>query len=474
MKKISVFSPKSVSSVALKAWYRADSPNVSLAGSVVSQWNDLSGNGYHLTQSTTDNKPTYEAAGFNGQPSILFDGVNDYLQNTGTLGNDVFGGDDKAQTVYIVFEATSIPAGVNSALMVAGNTGSTANYHWFGISPTGNFSVLRQDPVIGQTSLNLSGFSANKKYIYRQFFTGTSNTARLNIGNTLTGSMNNNALTLNTFAVGSWIATSVIQPGPFRIAEIIIYNGQPNSTEDYLLSNYFQNRYQIFSTNAPVNIGSAGLKAWFRSDQGITLSSGNVSQWNDLSGYGYDFTQGTSGKRPVYTAIDSSYVGNPSLTFDGSDDFLSSAVPVGNSSFIIMILKQITWGSQKFISNGVDNSTCVIYQFSGSVSPNITMYNGTAVNTNSNAPLGTVRRLAAWFSNSTSDYLQIGSSKVTGANAGNSAAAATYNLGGATSGTNNANFSIAELIIYNALPSNSDLTLLDNYLYIRYGSGILT
>jgi hypothetical protein len=211
----------------------------------VSQLTDLSDNGYHLTQSTNYSQPYCESAGFNGRPSLLFDGVNDNLFTLGTMGSDLFGGDDKAQTVYIVFEYTSIPAGVNSCLMAAGSTANQSNYHWFGTNTLGNFSVLRQDPVIGQTVANLI-FSGSTKYLYRQFFTGTTNSVSLNTNAPNNNvPMNNNTITVNTFSVGAWSTTVTQQYSPVRIAEIVIYDGRPSKVEDSLLGTYFSNRYKI-------------------------------------------------------------------------------------------------------------------------------------------------------------------------------------------------------------------------------------
>lgn len=63
----------------------AASANVTLEDTdQVIQWTDLSGNGNHLTTtSASASRPTYDATGgANGQPSIYFDGTNDYLRGT--------------------------------------------------------------------------------------------------------------------------------------------------------------------------------------------------------------------------------------------------------------------------------------------------------------------------------------------------------------------------------------------------------
>ncbi len=53
-----------------------------LSASPVALWPDASGNGFDLTQATGANQPTWGAAtGPNGQPAVLFDGINDSMGN---------------------------------------------------------------------------------------------------------------------------------------------------------------------------------------------------------------------------------------------------------------------------------------------------------------------------------------------------------------------------------------------------------
>jgi hypothetical protein len=65
----------------------------------------------------------------------------------------------------------------------------------------------------------------------------------------------------------------------------------------------------------------SGLAAWWDADSTSSLTldgSGNVSQWNDLSGNGVHATQGTANNRP--TPIPAGLNGRQVVTFDGSND----------------------------------------------------------------------------------------------------------------------------------------------------------
>ena len=69
------FSPLSLNPVA---WYDASSSaSFTFNGANVSQWNDISGNGNHLTQATAVDQPLYNSA---SPATVEFDGVSEFMQ----------------------------------------------------------------------------------------------------------------------------------------------------------------------------------------------------------------------------------------------------------------------------------------------------------------------------------------------------------------------------------------------------------
>jgi hypothetical protein len=81
------FNPKSIS--GLKLWLDvANTSSLTFNGSTVSQVNDLSGNGFHATQGTANNQPTYQATGANGKPTLFFD-TNDIITTTAKISDYV-------------------------------------------------------------------------------------------------------------------------------------------------------------------------------------------------------------------------------------------------------------------------------------------------------------------------------------------------------------------------------------------------
>lgn len=77
----------------LAAWFDASTSPITASSGAVAQWNDLSGNANHLTQSTAGQKPTFDPIGWKAPnanlPAITFDGAaspnNDNLALTSTL-----------------------------------------------------------------------------------------------------------------------------------------------------------------------------------------------------------------------------------------------------------------------------------------------------------------------------------------------------------------------------------------------------
>ncbi|UTW63169.1 hypothetical protein KFE98_03160 [bacterium SCSIO 12741] len=69
--------------------------------------------------------------------------------------------------------------------------------------------------------------------------------------------------------------------------------------------------------------GSGSLSLWLDANQGVSLSGSAVTQWSDQSGYGNNATPPASANRPSYSS--SAVNSHPSITFDGSNDYLTAS-----------------------------------------------------------------------------------------------------------------------------------------------------
>jgi len=65
----------------------------------VSEWPDISGNGYDLLQGTASDQPTFVTDGINGNPAISLDGDNDHVKTSGNPSLTT-----QPSTVLVVFD----------------------------------------------------------------------------------------------------------------------------------------------------------------------------------------------------------------------------------------------------------------------------------------------------------------------------------------------------------------------------------
>jgi len=76
----------------------ADASTITESGGAVSQWDDKSGNNYHVSQATAADRPTVSTDA--GNASLLFDGTSDYLRH------DVSGTFNYPSSIFIVCRNT--------------------------------------------------------------------------------------------------------------------------------------------------------------------------------------------------------------------------------------------------------------------------------------------------------------------------------------------------------------------------------
>jgi hypothetical protein len=84
--KIGEFNNEVPVPAALLVWHRFDDLTASLSdGQSVTYWADASGNNYHMTQSNSSKQPTFKLNRINGKAGIMFDGVDDCLNWSGSM-----------------------------------------------------------------------------------------------------------------------------------------------------------------------------------------------------------------------------------------------------------------------------------------------------------------------------------------------------------------------------------------------------
>src|SRR5690554_3352640 len=223
----------------LELWLDADSVTP-IAGNKVAQWNDLSGNSNHLTQTNSGNQPTLEnnVSGLNGHNQIDFDALStQYLENL-DLSNLVEG------DIFALLKLnTSFPSSpVSTGLWTFGS--STLSDHY----PYTNSSVY-------------SGFGNNTRHqistILPSFDLSSVHILNINSGSDFNLRLNND-LFFNTSTGYSSFSSSILLGKSYgnyffdgKMSEVLLFNTVLSDSLRNLVHSQMQHKYA-----PPVNLGS--------------------------------------------------------------------------------------------------------------------------------------------------------------------------------------------------------------------------
>ena len=127
----SAWTPANLTGLAL--WLDADDAStITLNGSTVSQWDDKSGNNYHVSQANAANQPRYVAAGMNGKPALNNENGRYLQRGTTPMFSNVAGA-----TIVAVYQPTlPLTGAVGNGMVVFLNNGATAGGTRLGLTPT--------------------------------------------------------------------------------------------------------------------------------------------------------------------------------------------------------------------------------------------------------------------------------------------------------------------------------------------------
>lgn len=261
-------------------------------------------------------------------------------------------------------------------------------------------------------------------------------------------------------------ARRIVDPAP---AEVLAFTRRPAQR---------QNRGRVSAARGlPANplgiVTSVPIVDWWRSDLGITLATG-VAAWTGQKA-GLVFSQATGSAQPVYSASDANFGGRPSLTADGVSQTLTSSInipaPGTTPYWYWWIFRLITWTLNATMSGGPGAAPNVL-AYCSSISPNMRQFGTTTGTENGATSIGNPRRAVTYYSNSASDYLKFGATKVSGA--AGSGSVSGYRLFSSATGAQFINASLCELLITQGEPSPAEQTALDAYaIGLGYPAGIL-
>lgn len=231
--------PTSLSGLA--AYYEADQ-GITLDGSSnVSQWNDLSGNGAHLTQSTALSRPGYSATSFNGMPAVVLTAAgNQFMAATPTIPSGA-----PNHTILAIVRANATPSTLFNGIVCLGSAGAGGQTStigndntrklWFGGAGLGTpvFDTATNGSyyALAKTEQNVGGFGNDTAFI---------NNAKQAVGIQQTAY---SIFPANTLLLGRYFSSSAT--GNWDVAAIAIYNRILSDSEIAALMSFYKNKFPI-------------------------------------------------------------------------------------------------------------------------------------------------------------------------------------------------------------------------------------
>jgi hypothetical protein len=236
------YPPTTISGLML--WFEAGQISGVADGGAVATWSDASGNGHDATQATGTKQPLYRSTGTlpNGKPVVVFDGVDDTLGLSATLGS--------AATVFMVCN----PSAVASAYLIGGNGSGNTPAIISGFSSK-SFEYFdsgdRQTLSASGTGFHVLSVVQTDGSSYAGWFDGAS-------AFSASPTVNISGKTLTT--IGSAGGTSNF--AGFSVAEIIVYNRALTTTERQQVESYLTAKYiSSSSSSSATSTGSLSLSA---------------------------------------------------------------------------------------------------------------------------------------------------------------------------------------------------------------------
>ncbi len=225
----------------------------------------------------------------------------------------------------------------------------------------------------------------------------------------------------------------------------------------------------------PTTAGTVAL--WLRADLGITLNGGDVSQWNDQSGNGFNVSQGTAANQPLYTANNAAFGGMPTVTYTSANtDALTTGTGVvvataGARTIFAVVRATDTVGGT--LIDFQRDAQDFAFQWFVSGGTRFILTDG-VVNTSMTAPpaLQNVAYVLTYIDSGSGTALVIRANQVAYATVGNvpieTAVGGGFSVGNRASAGQSFNGDIAELLVYGAALDVTSYTAVENYLRARY------
>jgi len=504
IRKAQLWTPAEIST---EAWYdAADEDTIAESGGAVSQWDDKSGNDYHLTQGTGSEQPETGSRTIGGLNVLDFSA--DHLINTS--GGAVLLPDNQETFVFVVAEYDSSVSQIVTYFSDSGGRVANSQYNGYGgdnvlechIGSTfegGQFFAMVDD---GSASVKAEGgtLATGTPYVQMGLLDRTSD-AQEYVEVWADGTQQDTAVlvvttdnrTCDTFIIGRVADTGSSRAFDGILGEVIIVHDIDTATRQ-LIEGYLAWKWGLednLPADHPYKWGAPTTTLWSPADittqlwcdasdeDTITDAAGSVSQWDDKSGNVLNLEQTTAADQPVTGSV--TIGGLNALYFDGSNDFMQTGRnPFGASitdAFVIMVQRSRDVSTQgtAFSLTGEEDTDTSRWQAHLPWSDGI-IYFDVAENGGDNR----VQAASGWSDNeihiasfycSTTDDVQqiyIDGALLAGDATGHSVAPVANILIG-TGEVDFQGFDLGEVIIINGTVTTATRQLLEGYLAWKWG-----
>ena len=194
----------------------------------VQQWNDQSGNGYNVTQTSEALRPTLKTSGINSKDSVEFD-VSDFMDGASPVVSP-------PNTIFAVFHITS--SDTFGAVVYDSDANSRHNFFW-NVAAGAYRASCQNAETTTQTTLSAD-------YISSVIQNGASSSIHMNgadvgDGSVDLGTNDLDGITLGTVRAG--LSADFYMRG--QIAEVIVYDTALSTADRQAVETYLANKWGI-------------------------------------------------------------------------------------------------------------------------------------------------------------------------------------------------------------------------------------